>query len=180
MLFSRLNDKCKFVFEIIKHPRATGALCQSSKMLAQKMTDKIGSSKNIIEFGPGTGIITKEILNNLKPKAKLTSFEINPVFCQHLKTLNDPRLTVINDDAQNCRNYITDYDCIISGLPLTVFTKAQRENILKITSKAEKYIQFQYTPFLRKKFSNHFDEVKITLVTNNIPPAFIYLCTNLN
>lgn len=168
----------KFIFELLKHPRWTGAFCQSSKGLAERMAQKIGNSKNVIEFGPGTGIITHEILRQLPEDGRLTCFEINPVFFNHLKKINDPRLTVINDDAQNCRKYVDDYDCIVSGLPLTVFTKPQRENIIAISSRSKKYIQFQYTPFLRKKLKSQFTDVKLNFIPMNVPPAFIYICSN--
>lgn len=170
----------KFILESLKHPRWTGACCQSSKGLARKMAQKIENSKNVIEFGPGTGVITQEILNHLPDDGRLTCFEINPTFCEHLKTIDDPRLTIINDDAQNCRKYVDDYDCVVSGLPLTVFTKPQRENIIALSSRSQKYIQFQYTPFLRKKMKNHFDEVKLKFIPTNIPPAFIYVCSNVS
>ena len=166
------------MLESVKHPRWTGAFCQSSKGLAQKMAQKIGNSKNVIEFGPGTGIITHEILNCLPEDGHLTCFEINPAFCKHLKKINDPRLTIINDDAQNCQKYVKDYDCVVSGLPITVFTKPQRENIIAISSKSKKYIQFQYTPFLRRKLSHHFANVKLNFIAMNVPPAFIYICSN--
>ncbi|MCK4887397.1 MAG: methyltransferase domain-containing protein [Planctomycetes bacterium] len=170
--------RIKFILESVKHPKWTGACCQSSKGLARKMAQKIENSKNVIEFGPGAGIITHEILNHLPEDGRLTCFEINPVFCKHLKTINDPRLTVINDDALNCRKYIDDYDCVVSGLPLTVFTKPQRENIIAISSRSKKYIQFQYTPFLQRKLKNHFTDVKLDFIPMNVPPAFIYVCSN--
>ena len=170
--------RIKFILESVKHPKWTGACCQSSKGLARKMAQKIENSKNVIEFGPGAGIITHEILNHLPEDGRLTCFEINPVFCKHLKTINDPRLTVINDDALNCRKNIDDYDCVVSGLPLTVFTKPQRENIIAISSRSKKYIQFQYTPFLQRKLKNHFTDVKLDFIPMNVPPAFIYVCSN--
>lgn len=168
----------RFILESVRHPRWTGACCQSSKGLAKKMAEKMGNSKNIIEFGPGSGVITKEILSYLPADSHLTCFEINPVFCEHLKSINDQRLTVINDDAQNFQKYISDYDCIVSGLPLTAFSKLQRENIIAISGKSKKYIQFQYTPFLQKKLKCHFTEVKLNFIPMNIPPAFIYVCSN--
>ncbi len=168
----------KFILELLKHPRWTGACCQSSKGLAKRMAQKIENSKNVIEFGPGTGIITHEILRHLPEDSRLTCFEINPLFSKNLKNINDPRLTVINDDAQNCQKYVKDYDCIVSGLPLTTFKKPQRENIIAISSRSKKYIQFQYTPFLRKKLKSHFTEVKLNFIPMNIPPAFIYICKN--
>ena len=46
-----------FLHEFIKHPKHTGAIAPSSKILARKMVDVIDfhRAKCIVELGPGTG-----------------------------------------------------------------------------------------------------------------------------
>ncbi len=46
-----------FLHEFIKHPKHTGAVAPSSKILAKKMVDVIdfNKAKCIVELGPGTG-----------------------------------------------------------------------------------------------------------------------------
>ena len=168
----------RFIAEYIRHPRRTGAVAQSSKGLAEKMAQGIDGSVNVIEFGGGTGSITTEILRYLPANGRLTCFEINPKFCEYLEKINDPRLTVINDYAQNCEKFVKNFDCIVSGLPLTVFPKEQREEILRLSSKSKRYVQFQYNPFMQKQFGAYFKNVKIKFIPLNIPPAFVYVCTN--
>ena len=53
-----------FLNEFIKHPKHTGAIAPSSKILAKKMVDVIdfNRAKCIVELGPGTGAFTKEII----------------------------------------------------------------------------------------------------------------------
>jgi phospholipid N-methyltransferase len=94
-----------------------------------------------------------------------------------LEKINDSRLKVINDDAKNCEQYVDNLDCIVSGLPLSLFNKSKKERILAITSKSKRYIQLQYTPFLSKKIKHYFSDVKLKFVPQNFPPAFIYVCS---
>ena len=167
----------RFVYEFIKYPIQVGAFTQSSKVLAKKMAEEINGSTKVVEFGAGTGSVTTEILKRLPENGRLTCFEINPQFCKQLEKIRDCRLKIINDDAKNYEYYVDSVDCIISGLPLTLFDKSKKERILAITSKSKRYIQLQYTPLLGKKMKHYFSDVKLKFVPQNLPPAFIYVCS---
>lgn len=130
----------------------------------------------MVEFGAGTGPVTREILKELPADACLTCFEINSNFCRCLEQIRDPRLRIINDDAQNCERYIEGADCVVSGLPLTLFSKQAVEQILSISSKSAKYIQLQYTPVLSREIRRYFPIVTLAFVPRNLPPAFVYVC----
>lgn len=166
----------RFFAESIKHPRQTGTFTESSKFVAKMMAQGMDGTTNVIEFGPGTGSVTLEILKRLPQNGRLTCFEVNSNFCNGLEAIKDSRLKVINDGAENCERYVDSLDCIVSGLPLNLFTKAQREKIIAISSKSKTYIQLQYTPFLAKKVKRYFQDVKVKLVLLNFPPAFVYIC----
>ncbi len=166
----------RFIFEFLKYPNQVGTFTQSSKALARKMAEEVNGSSKVVEFGAGTGSVTAEILKRLPENGQLTCFEINPEFCKHLERIGDSRLIVINDDASKCEQYVDGLDCIVSGLPLTLFDKSQKERILSITSKSKTYIQLQYTPLLSKKMKHYFSDVKLKFVPQNFPPAFVYVC----
>ncbi len=166
----------RFIYEFLKYPKQIGTFTRSSKSLAKKMAEQIDGSGEVVEFGAGTGSVTAEILKKLPENGRLTCFEINPSFCKHLERINDSRLKVINDDAKNCEQYIKGLECIVSGLPLMLFTKSKKDRILAITSKSKRYIQVQYTPLLSKKMKHYFSDVKLKFVPQNFPPAFIYVC----
>ena len=168
----------RFVSEFLKHPKQVGAVAESSKFLARKMVRQMSGATNIVEFGPGTGPVTREILKHLPKDGRLTCFEINSSFCEQLKTIKDPRLKIINDDVKNCGQYVDNFDCVISSLPLAVFDKSEKEEVLALTSKSRTYIQFQYNPFLKPKLKRYFRDVKIKFVPLNLPPAFVYVSKN--
>jgi phospholipid N-methyltransferase len=166
----------RFARQFLRHPKQCGTFMESGRVLARRMADETRGSCRVVEFGAGTGPVTREILKRLPGNGCLTCFEINPDFCHCLEQIGDPRLRVINDDAQNCERYVENPDCVVSGLPLTLFSRQAVEQILAISSKSGTYIQLQYTPALSREIRRHFTEVKLRFVPRNFPPAFVYVC----
>ena len=167
-----------FIYQFLKHPVEIGAVAGSSRFAGRAMARQIGGSLNVVEFGGGTGTITAQILKHLPENGRLTCFEINPKFCEYLRRINDPRLTVINDDAGNCEKYVDSLECVVSALPLTLFDKAERERFLSIASRAKKYIQIFYSKVLTETLKEYFSDVRVKFVLLNLPPAFIHICSN--
>lgn len=166
----------RFARQFLRHPKQCGTFTESGRVLARRMAEEIRGSCRVVEFGAGTGSVTREILKQLPADGCLTCFEINPDFCECLQEIDDPRLRIINEDAQNCERYVEKPDCVISGLPLTLFSRETLGHILAISSKSGKYIQLQYTPFLIGEIRRYFSQVKLRFVPQNFPPAFVYVC----
>lgn len=76
-----------FIREFIKHPRRIGAIAPSGKALAEKMMVPIDFQRAecIVEYGPGTGSFTREIIKRKKDDTVLLLVEQNPVFCQRMR-----------------------------------------------------------------------------------------------
>jgi len=144
------------------------------------MAEETAAHSHIVEFGPGTGPVTREILKRLPDDGRLVCFEVNADFCRCLEQIGDARLQIINDDAGNCEQYVDHLDCVVSGLPLTWFDRQAREKILAISSRAGTYIQLQYTPVLSERIRQYFSDVRLKFVPQNLPPAFIYVCKRPN
>lgn len=166
----------RFARQFLRYPKQCGTFTQSGKVLARKMAEEIGDCSRVIEFGPGTGPVTQEILKRLPPSGRLTCFEVNPEFCRCLEQIDDSRLRVINDDASKCEQYVDHLDCIVSGLPLALFSREDKEKILSISSRCRTYIQLQYTPVLVRDMKRHFSDIRLKFVGRNLPPAFVYVC----
>jgi len=164
--------------------KSVGALAPSSKYLVNKMLKPIAFSKDykILELGPGTGVITKQILDNLNDKSELISIELNDEFCAQLKNLESDKFTVLKANAENIQSLFQEksFDYIISGLPLALFKKQQVANILdgclSVLKTDGKFIQFQYSLSNKKTLQRHFNSVNITLAAVNLPPAVVYTC----
>ena len=178
-----------FLKEFLNKNNQVGAIAPSSKYLTKKMMGNLSLAEAnvVVEFGPGTGVFTKKILELIGPKTKLVVIEINTSFYDNLKQqLSDPRLTLINGSATDLSLYLKqlklhEADVIISSLPLAVLPSFLRNRIVLSASdslsKKGKYVQFQYTLQSQKMLEKVFSSVKIKSCLLNIPPAFIYTCS---
>ena len=169
-------ESLRFARQFLRHPKQLGTMVQSGKVLARRMAREVRESLDVVEFGAGTGPVTREILKELPENARLTCFEINPDLCRSLNGIGDSRLRVVNDSAENCERYVAHPDCVVSELPLALFNKEAKDKILAIGRESGKYIQLQYTPVLGKEIRRYFRSVKLKFVPRNIPPAFVYVC----
>jgi phospholipid N-methyltransferase len=180
-------SKKTFISEVLKTGGTIGALSPSSSFLAHKMLSPIDfeTAKCIIEFGPGTGIFTHKLLEKMTQDSRLFIFEINPAFFAALKTINDNRLIVVNDSAENCMIYLKQYhqenaDYIVSSLPFAMIpdqvVDAILENAYKVLSEKGKFIQFQYSLNALSKLKTIFNKVKVKFTFLNLPPAFVFIC----
>lgn len=180
--------KTFFIEAFLKNPLKIGAIASSSKFLAEKMIEPIDfrRAKYIVEFGAGTGVFTKTILNEMSGKSILFSFEINKNFVSQIeKSVNDKRFKIINDRAENFEKYlkkagINKVDCFISGLPLAALPKEEARRLLfsakKYLNNGGLFVQFQYFLTDLAKLKKIFSSVSINFEPRNIPPAFIYIC----
>ncbi len=166
-----------FISQFAKRPRELGAITQSSRALSRRMAREVRGTERVVELGAGLGPVTREILNYLPAHGQLVCFERNAGFCRNLEQLDDPRLQIIHGDAVNSERYVEEADCVVSGLPLTLFEKNKRRRILRIMSKARKCVQLLYTPKIGLEMRGYFREVKVGLVPWNFPPALVYVAT---
>lgn len=185
-----MRKKLNFFKEFLKERRVVGAISPSSKFLAKKMISSINFEKAriLVEFGPGTGIFTKEILKKMHPDAKLLVFETQTSFCEQIKReIQDQRMILINDSAEKIGEFLKIHgfestEHIISSLPFTVIPSQIKNSILnqsvKYLSPSGTFLQFQYSLNAHKMLKSRFKTVKLDFTPMNIPPAFIYRCNN--
>ena len=180
------NTFLKSVIDFTKNVKTTGALYQTSKQIEKEICSKIDQdTKVVLEFGTGLGNITQRILDQLPADGKLYSFEVNNDFLEDVKALiQDERLVLINDGAQNFDKYVLEkeVDCFISSIPVTLIPKEVVMEMLQKSHQALKsghyFCQVLYSPFHKKKFSAVFEEVTIKKAAS-VPLGFIHHCRKL-
>lgn len=163
-----------------------GAMTRSSKYVVRAVVKGFPKLplKRVLEYGPGDGVVTREILKRMPKDGEIIAIETNPVFIKVLKAINDPRLKVINGKAQKIlldmrRDNRSDIDLVVSSIPLTILDPDERETIVADTSKILKengrFIVFQYSPLLLKVLSKYFNKknIKTRFEIRNVPPMFI-------
>ena len=181
--------------QFLRKPLTTGAICPSSPDLSRLMTSNIGieSANVVVELGPGTGAITRFILEKLQTKSVFFAIELNesvlPVFKEHF-----PGREIYNESASHLpeileRRGLHSADVILSGLPWASFSGSLQDEILRAILKALPdggafatfaYLQGTILPTgikFRKKLKQYFTRVETSRIAwMNLPPAFVYRC----
>lgn len=180
-----------FLTEFFKEKSMVGAIAPSSQYLTRKMLSSIDfkTAKTLVEFGPGTGVFTDELVASMAEDAKLYLFEVNDSFYQSLaeKYASDERVMVFFTGAEKAKSVLAkegvmNVDVIVSGLPLAVIPPAVKSRILSVSRRllreSGSYIQFQYSLNDRGLITQYFKRVELDFTLFNLPPAFIYRATN--
>jgi len=182
-----------FLKQTILEFRTTGAIAASSPDLCKLMvkTANIDSAKMIVEFGPGTGVISKVIMAEKPAQAQYFALEMNPAFVESMKK-NCPEVTVFEDNALNLPKYLAQYntetcDIVYSSLPWSLFSDELQSSLLDVIVQNLKpegefltfaYIQGVLLPSgkrFRRKLEERFSKVERThIIWRNAPPAFVY------
>ena len=174
-----MSEKKSFIRQFWKEKKMVGAMAPSSRFLAQKMLANIdfNEAKVIIELGPGTGVFTDKILDQMSADAVLLVFELNENFCNQLqKRITDKRAHIIFDSAEKIEYYLAEYelekaDVVVSSLPLANFPQDIRDSVLKASHNSlkpvGKYIQFQYSLQSKKHIKKVFDDISIDFTPLN-------------
>ena len=185
----------RFLREFIRKPVSTGAIVPSSAELARLMAEEacLEGASVIVEFGPGTGPITRALIESKPENAKLIAIERNEEFVAMLRERH-PTLDVAHDCVQELRNILaargeTAADRIVSGLPWGSFDESLQRDIMKAAHDSLAadgvFVTFAYLQGFalppawrfRKLLREMFAEVRQSdVVWRNVPPAFVYTC----
>ena len=182
-----------FIIEYIKHPRKIGAVAPSGKSLSLKMMQPIDFSvaRVIVEYGPGTGSFTRELIARMKPETELIMIEQNAHFFEQLKNeFGDIKnVHIVHGSAENVCTYLKQYgytkaDYVVSGLPFTSLPKVESDRILTATKSAignaGVFITFQYSLVKRRFFEQYFIITDYLRENKNLPPAYVLVMQNKN
>lgn len=192
---TRRREWTDFAREFVRNPRATAAIAPSSRALARRMLDGLDlpAGSTLVEYGPGSGVFTREALTRLGEGARFIALERNPRFAERLGE-RFPRVEALHADARDVLAVLRERgldhaDAIISGLGWPSIPDGPREAILEATALALRpggeFRTFGYHIGLllrgawrfRATVRRLFDEVTISpVVWGNAPPAFVYRC----
>lgn len=176
--------RLRFFLEGIKNIKTTGTITRSSRFICKEMIKPVNFKEAmcIVELGAGDGVITRHILKEMRPDAKLISFEILPHLVEELREINDDRLIVADESAEEITKYLKQIgreqaDYIISALPFVSLPEDLGERVMKECHKCLKegglYIQLHYSLIKKKVYKKVFGNVDVNFEPLNIPPAFV-------
>ncbi len=139
-----MHDYRLFWREFRTNFRTTGAVLPSgrslSRALARFVAEPSDGPRRILEVGPGTGAVTRQIAPAMRGSDKLDLVELNDGFVRSLREQLEtcPVLAPKADRIRvlHCRledlPRDTRYDVIVSGLPLNNFSVTEVDAILRI------------------------------------------------
>jgi phospholipid N-methyltransferase len=178
-----------FARNFFKYPSMLGSVVPSSRFLVNQLMGQIDweRARVLVEFGPGVGTITREVLKRMRPDAVLLVIELNEEFVQYLgSTIRDPRLRVVHGSAAHVRRILAQHglapaDYIISSIPYSLLPESLRQEIVAESRHALKsqgsLLVFQYNRTLLPYLKSSFGSVKLNFQLFNILPALIFHCT---
>src|ERR1700728_4112220 len=123
---SQLAETLLFASNFLRHPHMLGSIIPTSPFLVTQVLEPIDWQRAhvIVEYGPGVGTFTGEILRRMRSDAQLVAIETNRDFVRFLqRTLPDPRVHVVHDSAAQVQSVLKRLALpapryIISGIPL--------------------------------------------------------------
>ena len=190
-----------FARNLLDDYKGTAAIVPSSRSLANAMVEPLRGKplRVAVEFGPGTGVVTSELLNIMPDDGILLAFEISPRFVAYLRdTCSDERLQIVQAGAETAsaelrRRGIDQVDAVVSSLGLGFLDKtlvdAIFQPLLPRLSRNSVVTQFQYFHRARvhegrveyfnvdRLMRRYFRSVHSTWVWRNFPPAHVLRCT---
>jgi phospholipid N-methyltransferase len=193
---STLVDYWQFFSSFLRNPASVGALVPSSVSLAREVIAgcDLENAEVVVELGPGTGVITREILRRINPKATFLALELDATNAAKLQRRHDG-VRIYNESAEHIRRCLNRQgrkraDYIISALPWGNMGCKLQDRILRSVfgtlSEQGKFTTFAYvhTRWLptahhfRQRLRKHFAEIATSkVVWKNLPPAFVYRCS---
>ena len=160
------------------------ALSPSSQFLVNKTLSEIHTPLNcVVEHGPGDGSMTIALLKKLAPDGTLILVEQNNEFLCKLRTIKDPRITVVDGLSQNFsyEKYLSKDmkpDLIIASIPFSFLQEKEREKICKdayihLAPQGEFIIFHQYSTLMKGVVKKYFGASNVSFIFWNLFPCFI-------
>jgi len=180
-----MGDQIRFLKSLAERPRMTGAIAPSGPALARRMASHVDPAGTlpVIELGPGTGVVTKALIERGVAPSRIIAIEYSPEFCAMIRK-RFPGVTVIEGDAYDLEGTLGGraprIANVVSSLPLVARPLEDRTRLIEAglarTEGAAPFIQFSYT------FKGPVHPVPRTFTASasrwiwmNAPPARVWL-----
>ncbi|WP_082140283.1 class I SAM-dependent methyltransferase [Halomonas sp. PR-M31] len=179
-----------FAKNFLKHPKMLGSIIPSSPFLVRRMLSHVDwqNARVLVEYGPGVGTFTREILRQMHPEATLLVLETNEDFVEFLRqTCPDPRLEIIHESAENIEQVLAERglglaDYIIAGIPLSTLPGPVKDSILSSTQQviapSGAFLLYQFSPSVLPHLNKTFPKVQRDFIPLNFLPAHFYRCSS--
>lgn len=179
-----LGEQLRFLGRMVAHPRRVGAIAPSGHALAEAMVSQINMSAPgpVLELGPGSGAMTREMLARGLAPDMLTVIERDPEFAK-IVGRRFPGINVINGDAFNLNALLSlqgeKFKAIVSGIPLLNLPAERRgaliDTALDHLQPGAPLIQFSYGFHSPVAAPRGASVEMTTFIWRNLPPARVWV-----
>jgi phosphatidylethanolamine/phosphatidyl-N-methylethanolamine N-methyltransferase len=147
------SDELRFLRHWLLAPLTTGAQMPSGRRLAQAMAAAVDPQIPgwVIELGPGTGPVTRALIERGVAAERLLLVEANAEFCR-LLSRRHPGARVVHGDAfaavRRLRREGLPVAAVVSSLPLMTLAPRRRlrllHDCLRLMGPGGRFVQFTY------------------------------------
>ena len=151
------------------------------------MAAAVGSPAHglVVELGPGTGPVTRSLLEAGLPPERLVLVEYDGEFCRLLKQ-RFAHASIVQGDAYDLPQTLAPFAgqpiaAVVSSLPLLNQPPPRRTKLIAdafaLMGPSGTFVQFTYgliSPIPREAFSNLYSAVRSKPIFLNLPPAFVW------
>ncbi len=177
-----------FAKNFLRHPDMIGWFLPSSRFVVREVLKQIDWSNAhvIVEYGPGIGTFTKDILQRMRPDATLIAIETNEEFYNFLRrAFKDPRFHLFHESATEigatlARLGLPSADYVISGIPFKTLPEKVRSEIVNKTHAVLRpegwFLVYQLSAAIRPHLERVFMRVYEDFELLNILPTRLFYC----
>lgn len=183
---SKVLDEVRFIRSWVESPLKTGAVTPSGPVLSRRIAEfaEVDRPGDVLELGPGTGVVTQALIERGVDPARLIAVEYNPDFCELLeKRYSD--LAVVQGDAYDLRQTLAHIGpgslaSIVSSLPLFTRPPAERRafllDALELLQPGAPFVQFSYALVPPVPVEKGLFSVSVSdWILMNLPPARVWI-----
>jgi phosphatidylethanolamine/phosphatidyl-N-methylethanolamine N-methyltransferase len=177
-----------FFREWLRSPLQTGSVLPSGGALARTIAQQVevAGSGTVVELGPGTGAVTRALLDRGIAPERLVLVERNPEFVDLLRR-RYPKVRVLSGDAQQLDKLLAEagYQQVaqaVSSLPLRSLPFAVQRGalraLLRVLAPDGNLLQYTYGlappvhPVLGARL--HLSGRPVSRILLNVPPAVVW------
>lgn len=128
-----------FLREFIRDPFRIGALHESPPRVAKMLAESLGleQARTVVEFGPGTGPVTREILAAIPASCRFLAIEKNPRLAKVFRQRH-PGVAIIEGSVEDVRRHCAQHvmgplDAVISSVPWILLPKPVQDRTVAET-----------------------------------------------
>ena len=175
--------------EFLRSPSLVGSAFPASDYLIDRLLAPVDwtTVKVVVEYGPGTGPITRAALARMRPDSHLLAMDVSEGFTRYLRrSIEDDRLIAVKASAEQVTSLLASYnleaaDVILTGIPFSTLEPGIGDRIADASVAAladdGSFLAYQMRRSVAPLLEARFDVVRSAREWRNIPPCHIYSAT---